>query len=156
MQYAMTLIDHKIQGNPVQQRASDGYINATAMCRIAGKLWGHYRENANTQAFLSALESDIGIPISELVKSVKGVAPQLQGTLRGQSVALACYPLSQLRSGLRAIPERVQYHPSQFATLERFGRLARHWCSLMASHRQKRVNVFQPVQVVPDDLRTDV
>lgn len=80
MQYVMKLIEHEVQGNPVQQRASDGYINATAMCRIAGKMWGHYRENGNTQAFLLALEADIGIPISELVKSVKGGDPRLQGT----------------------------------------------------------------------------
>jgi hypothetical protein len=80
MQYAMKLIEHSVQGGPVQQRASDGYINATAMCRIAGKMWGHYRENASTQAFLDALQADIGIPISELVLSVRGGDPRLQGT----------------------------------------------------------------------------
>lgn len=88
MQYALKHIEHEVQGNPVQQRASDGYINATAMCRAAGKLWGHYRENANTRAFLDALESDIGIPISELVQSVKGGDPRIQGTWVHPQVAV--------------------------------------------------------------------
>ncbi|EBA12386.1 KilA-N domain-containing protein [Roseobacter sp. CCS2] len=88
MQYAMKLIEHEVQGSPVQQRATDGYINATAMCRIAGKMWGHYRENAGNKAFLLALESDIGIPISELVKSVKGGDPRVQGTWVHPQVAI--------------------------------------------------------------------
>lgn len=88
MQYQMALVEHPIQGASVGQRASDGYINATAMCRVAGKMWGHYRENANTKAFLAALEADIGIPISELAQSVKGGEPRLQGTWVHPRVAI--------------------------------------------------------------------
>lgn len=88
MQYALQLIEHEVQGAPVQQRAKDGYINATAMCRISGRMWGHYRENNNTKAFLAALEADIGIPISELAQSVKGGDPRLQGTWVHPQVAI--------------------------------------------------------------------
>nr|WP_279391718.1 KilA-N domain-containing protein [Shimia aestuarii] len=84
----MKLIEHEVQGSPVQQRATDGYINATAMCRIAGKRWGHYNENGQTQAFLNALEADVGIPTSELVKSVKGGDPRIQGTWVHPQVAV--------------------------------------------------------------------
>lgn len=87
-QYDLQLIEHEVQGAPVQQRFRDGYINATAMCRVAGRLWGHYRENANTKAFLTALEADIGIPISELAQSVKGGEPRLQGTWVHPQVAI--------------------------------------------------------------------
>ncbi len=88
MQYEMKLIQHDVQGGVVQQRATDGYINATAMCRAAGKMWGHYRENAATRAFLAALATDIGNPISELVQSVKGGDPRLQGTWVHPQVAV--------------------------------------------------------------------
>lgn len=88
MQYSLQLIEHEVQGAPVQQRAKDGYINATAMCRISGRMWGHYRENNNTKAFLAALEADIGIPISELAQSVKGGDPRLQGTWVHPQVAI--------------------------------------------------------------------
>jgi hypothetical protein len=75
-----SLIPHKLNDAVVEQRSADGYVNATAFCRASGKLWGHYAANSATQAFVRALEADIGIPISELVQSVKGGEPQLQGT----------------------------------------------------------------------------
>lgn len=55
----------------LDQRASDGYINATALCKAAGKLWGHYWESNNTKEFMAELERDIGIPISVLVQSTR-------------------------------------------------------------------------------------
>jgi hypothetical protein len=88
MQYAMQLIEHEVQGNPVHQRSSDGYINATAMCKAAGKFWGHYKESASARAYLGALAADIGIPISALVKSIKGGEPHLQGTWVHPQVAI--------------------------------------------------------------------
>ena len=88
MQYAMKLIEHEVKGNSIHQRASDGYMNATAMCKAAGKLWGHYNESASAKAFLAALEADIGIPISDLVKSIKGGDPHLQGTWVHPQVAI--------------------------------------------------------------------
>ncbi|MGH7489607.1 MAG: KilA-N domain-containing protein, partial [bacterium] len=66
------LIPRVIEGNIVGQRVADGYVNATAMCKAARKQWGHYNENDTTKAFFAALEADIGIPISELIQSVKG------------------------------------------------------------------------------------
>lgn len=62
------------------QRQEDGYINATALCKNAGKQFGHYNTNQTTQAFLKALEAEIGITISELIQVQKGGEPHLQGT----------------------------------------------------------------------------
>lgn len=88
MQYTMKLIEHEVQGSPVQQRATDGYINATAMCRIAGKQFKHYKSNANTKAFLRALEFEVGIPTSKLVKSLSGGDFRTQGTWVHPQVAV--------------------------------------------------------------------
>ena len=76
------------QGALIHQRQADGYINATAMCKVAGKLWGHYQENAQTKAFLKALSADIGIPISDVVQSIKGGDRSLQGTWVHPQVAV--------------------------------------------------------------------
>lgn len=84
----LVLVPHSHQGSLIHQRKADGYINATAMCKVAGKLWGHYRENAQTKAFLGALASDIGIPISAIVQSIKGGDPSLQGTWVHPQVAV--------------------------------------------------------------------
>ena len=47
-------------------------INATQMCKAAGKLFGHYKSLDSTQTYLQALESNIGIPILELIKGDVG------------------------------------------------------------------------------------
>jgi hypothetical protein len=79
-QFSLTLIPHKVAESVIDQRASDGYINATAMCRAAGKKWSHYFGLESTKAFIEELSSDAGIPASEIVQSIKGGEPHLQGT----------------------------------------------------------------------------
>lgn len=71
-QLSLDLIHHNAGGAIVDQRAQDGYINATAMCEAVGKAWAHYWSNATTQAFITELATDIGIPTSALVQSVRG------------------------------------------------------------------------------------
>lgn len=66
----LALVPHTFQGSLISQRAADGYINATAMCAAAGKLWGHYRANAQTKAFLDALAGSIGIPMDLIVQPI--------------------------------------------------------------------------------------
>lgn len=84
----LVLLPHAYQGELIDQRATDGYINATAMCKAAGRQWGHYQENAQTKAFLAALSADIGIPISEIAQSVRGGDHSLQGTWVHPQVAV--------------------------------------------------------------------
>lgn len=79
-QAEIPLIARTVENRVIQQRATDGYINATAMCQAARKLFGHYFANKTAKDFLAELESDIGIPISELVQRVRGGRPELQGT----------------------------------------------------------------------------
>jgi hypothetical protein len=50
----------------------DGYVNATALCKAGGKLFGHYQENNQTKAYIQALEDNIGIPILKIIESKKG------------------------------------------------------------------------------------
>ena len=82
------LIEHRVAGEIVPQRPIDGYINATRLCKQAGKLFADYRRLAETQAFLVELESDMGIPISKLVQSIRGGNNQLQGTWVHPQVAI--------------------------------------------------------------------
>lgn len=77
---SQAIIVRELEAMPVGQRAKDGYINATAMCEVAGKLWGNYRQLQGTQDFLEELGSDIGIPISLLTHSVRGGRKDEQGT----------------------------------------------------------------------------
>jgi hypothetical protein len=88
MQTHLELIPHKTAGAVIYQRPADGYINATAMCQAAGKLWADYRRLNATEAFLTELSSDMGIPITTLAQSVRGGDTRLQGTWVHPDVAV--------------------------------------------------------------------
>lgn len=85
----ITIIPHTLNGVCVDQRASDGFMNATAMCKAAGKRWDHYNTNETTKDFLEALSSDTGIPASQLVISKRGNSANFQqGTWIHPKVAI--------------------------------------------------------------------
>lgn len=84
----LSLISHEVDGLSIPQRITDGYINATALCQASGKNFADYYRLANTKAFLDALSSDMGIPISDLVILTKGGNPQLQGTWIHPDIAI--------------------------------------------------------------------
>lgn len=79
-QYPLPLIEHEHRGVAVFQRAKDGYVNATAMCKASGKNWADYNRIGPTKAFLTELSSEMGLPITELVQSLSGGTPSMQGT----------------------------------------------------------------------------
>jgi len=81
-------IDREAENEIISQRVTDGYINATAMCKAAGKQMKHYNELSVTKAFLSELSAAVGIPTTRLVLSISGGTPQLQGTWVHPQVAV--------------------------------------------------------------------
>jgi hypothetical protein len=87
-QQSLTLIPHPYGAEVIRQRAGDGYINATAMCKAANKEFKHYNENRTTKEFVAELSREVGIPTSELIQSLSGGNPQLQGTWVHPQVAI--------------------------------------------------------------------
>jgi len=87
-QYQLALVPHTYQGSLIQQRAADGYINATAMCKAAGRPWSRYWEGQTAKAFAAELSSALGIPIAELIQSLVGGNPELQGTWVHPQIAI--------------------------------------------------------------------
>jgi hypothetical protein len=87
-QLIFSIIPHEVDGNLINQRAADGYVNATAMCKAVGKNFADYRRLVNTEAFLKELSSVMGIPITGLVVSFQGGRPQDQGTWVHPDVAI--------------------------------------------------------------------
>jgi hypothetical protein len=86
MQQKLDLIHHQEGSVVIPQRASDGYINATALCQAAGKKWSHYVSLASTKEFIAELSTDAGIPASGLIQSLSG--GQVQGTWVHPQVAI--------------------------------------------------------------------
>jgi KilA domain-containing protein len=63
---------YRVGSFPVGQRVTDGYVNATVLCRAASKHVGDYIRLDSTSAFLSELSDTMGIPIVSLVESREG------------------------------------------------------------------------------------
>ncbi|MDM8567606.1 KilA-N domain-containing protein [Candidatus Halobeggiatoa sp. HSG11] len=57
------MISRNFNGAVIRQRPSDGYLDATAMCKINGKRWFDYYRTKETQSFLIALSKSTGLPI---------------------------------------------------------------------------------------------
>ena len=88
LQLQTGFIDRLADAGVVPQRITDGYFNATAMCRSAGKKVSHYLSNGAARDFIQELSSDAGIPASGLVQVIKGGEPRLQGTWVHPQVAI--------------------------------------------------------------------
>lgn len=71
-QQQLVLIPHAYEGELISQRSGDGYVNATAMCRVAGKDWSEYRRREGTKKFFAALSLDLGIPQDQLAVTILG------------------------------------------------------------------------------------
>lgn len=87
-QYELELLDHTYGGEIIRQRASDGYVNATAMCKAGGKRWKDYRALSTTNPFLEALSSGTGRPSTRLILTKIGGDPKTQGTWVHPQVAI--------------------------------------------------------------------
>lgn len=70
------LITRAWNGTPIARRTTDGFVNATAMCRANSKQWNDYWRTDRATEYLEALSVDTGIPVSSLVLSIKGGAHQ--------------------------------------------------------------------------------
>ena len=54
-QYNLALISHEVDHQTIYQRAGDGYVNATAMCKAAGKKFNDYARLKASQEFIREL-----------------------------------------------------------------------------------------------------
>lgn len=66
------LVSRSWNGTPISRRTTDGYVNATAMCRANGKRWSDYRESDRCQQYLDALSQTTEIPVFDLIESRQG------------------------------------------------------------------------------------
>ena len=82
------LIPRDLNGHVVQQRRADGYVNATALCKAAGKKWANYWQNASTREFVAELVTVAGIPATLLVQIRQGGSAGEQGTWVHPDVAV--------------------------------------------------------------------
>ncbi len=79
---------YEYEGNPVSFSNNGAImVSATQMAKPFGKLVGDWLRLKSTEEFVNALSSDMQIPISALIKVVKGGNTE-QGTWMHEDVAL--------------------------------------------------------------------
>lgn len=121
------LISHAIADAVIGQRVSDGYVNATAMCKASGKQFNDYRRTATTGEFLAELSPVTGIPVTGLVVTIQGGTPELQGTWVHPDVAVNlgqwCSPkfavavakwVREWKSGKSRLPYHVERYMANY------------------------------------------
>lgn len=64
----------------IRQRISDGYLNATDMCKANGKKYNDWHRLESTREYLNELSRDAGHPVSQLIQIKKGGKSNQQGT----------------------------------------------------------------------------
>ena len=96
----LQLISRSVEGELIDQRVQDGYVNATAMCKAAQKRFHDYTRLATTGAFLAELSTVTGIPATKLIQTLTGGIPEHQGSWVHPQVA---YHLAQWLSARFAV-----------------------------------------------------
>lgn len=76
----LALIPRVEEGGIIPQRVGDGYISATALCHSVGKKFTDYRNLKLTQAFISELILQTGLPEQQLIHVISGGNAKSQGT----------------------------------------------------------------------------
>ena len=88
--FEFPVIDNKVDGivGVFHQRLSDGYVNATELCKSCNKEFSGWKRLVQTDAFLQELASVLQIQQDELIHSIVGGNARLQGTYVHPQVAV--------------------------------------------------------------------
>ena len=84
----LELIARQVEGSLIHQRASDGYVNATSMCNASGKAFADYARLKVTGDFMVELSRSVGIPMDQLVYTIKNGTNENRGTWVHPDVAI--------------------------------------------------------------------
>ena len=88
MQLPLALIPRQVENSLIHQRAIDGYVNATAMCKAVGKLFNDYSRLKITQEFFTELGRSTGIPVDQLMFTTMSGPNEGRGTWVHPDIAI--------------------------------------------------------------------
>ena len=83
-----SMLTHAFGTHNIRQRSSDGYVNATDMCKAYDRKFNNYRENKSTTAYIEAVVTVAGIPATVLIETKQGGLAPEQGTWVHPRVAI--------------------------------------------------------------------
>lgn len=74
------LVVRSWNGAPISRRTTDGYVNATAMCKANGKRVNDYFRTERAIQYLEALSGSTGIPVDQLFTTIETGPNEGRGT----------------------------------------------------------------------------
>ena len=107
----MKMIVHEFNGLKIRQRAEDGYINATDMCKANNKKWYEYWRLPNTQKYLKALAIDLEVDVIVNNPKRDNYASALVETFRGGNSQQGTWVYPEVAADLAqwiSIPFRIR------------------------------------------------
>lgn len=87
-QISLPLVQYELEQETIHQRVRDGYVNATAMCKAAGKQFNDYSRLKTSAPFFDALAGSTGIPVDQLIHTTMTGPNELRGTWVHPQVAI--------------------------------------------------------------------
>lgn len=168
MQYSLELITHNVENNIIHQRSSDGYVNATALCRAVGKQFNDYSRTKTTQAFLGALSRSTGIPVDRLIITITDGDNYRRGTWVHPQVAINlgqwCSPefavavaqfVNAWATGSIKTPPQMPYHLKRY--MDNMDAVPRTHFSML---NELMINLIAPMEhrgyTLPDNMVPDI
>ncbi len=82
------LIQQAFRRTVPAQHKEGGFVNATAMCKAHGKMFGHYKRFADTKDFVAAFSRSIHIRIDQLMQNLSNVPNEQKGTWVHPTIAI--------------------------------------------------------------------
>ncbi len=106
-------------GNLITQlRKSDGFVNATKLCRSGGKLWADFYRLKSTNAYIKVLSESMGIPIDSLIREIIDGPNHLRGTWVHPQLAIALAMWVDPLVGVKVTQLVLRYATGQITTEE--------------------------------------
>lgn len=133
-QYSLTLIQHEVNNSVIEQRESDGYINATALCKVANKLFKDYMGNKSTAEFLEELSADSGLQIQLGEKSL----------VEQKQALIETFPGAPSTGGGSWVHPQVAIHLGQWASGKfavQVSKWVHDWLSVKESQKKSQTDL---------------
>lgn len=164
-QYSFELISHQVENKSIQQRAVDGYINASQLCKVAGRRWHQYQMEGgeSTGKFLRALGTSLGLTREELIQQLDGdtwVHPQVAVDLGSWlsvdfKVMVTSWVHKWMSGQVAARPAVLPYHLQRH--MANFGKVPMTHFSIL---QQMTTSLIAPLEAygytLPEEMLPDI
>lgn len=137
MKEQLPIITRKFKDSLIRQRAVDGYLSATDMCKAVEKSFSDYRRSKASEEVVQSIISTTGIPASGLIQSVSESVSEFNGVWVQPQIGMHLARWGSPDLGKAASKWVTDWHQKMFGTM-----------------KNKSLNTDIPIKKIPkEDLK---